>query len=70
MLKPPLPVGKTPGRPSDLSGRPTGVRVVVRRERPHPVAQLRFADADGVRLTAFATNTVDGQSPGAPDRDC
>ncbi|MEU4770310.1 IS1380 family transposase [Actinosynnema sp. NPDC023794] len=45
----------------DLSGWPKGMRVLVRRERPHPGAQLRFADADGLRLTAFATNTSRGQ---------
>ncbi|WNV83700.1 IS1380 family transposase [Umezawaea sp. Da 62-37] len=45
----------------DLSSWPTGMRVLVRKERPHPGAQLRFTDADGHRLTAFATNTVRGQ---------
>ena len=30
-------------------------------ERPHPGAQLRFTDADGLRVTAFATNTARGQ---------
>lgn len=34
------------------------MRLVVRKERPHPGAQLRFTDADGLRLTAFATNTT------------
>jgi hypothetical protein len=47
----------------DLSNRPAGMRVVVRKERPHPGAQLRFTDADGLRLTAFATSTTDGQRP-------
>lgn len=37
------------------------MRVIVRRERPHPGAQLRFEDVDGYRLTAFATNTPRGQ---------
>ena len=37
------------------------MRVIVRRERPHPGAQLRFDDVDGMRVTAFATNTVRGQ---------
>ena len=37
------------------------MRVIVRRERPHPGAQLRFEDVDGYRLTAFATNTTQGQ---------
>jgi hypothetical protein len=41
----------------DLSTWPTGMRLIVRRERPHPGAQLRFTDLDGHRLTCFATNT-------------
>src|SRR5207248_5948010 len=45
----------------DLSGWPPGMRVIVRKERPHPGAQLRFTDRDGLRLTAFATNTTRGQ---------
>lgn len=40
-----------------LTGWPTGIRLIVRKERPHPGAQLRFTDADGTRLTCFATNT-------------
>jgi hypothetical protein len=47
----------------DLSGWPPGMRVIVRRERPHPGAQLRFTDRNGLRLTAFATNTSRGQLP-------
>ena len=47
----------------DLSGWPAGMRVIVRKERPHPGAQLRFTDRDGQRLTAFATNTLGGQLP-------
>lgn len=47
----------------DLSGWPTGMRLVARKERPHPGAQLRFADVDGLRLTAFVTNTGRGQLP-------
>jgi hypothetical protein len=31
--------------------------VIVRRERPHPGAQLRFTDTDGHRFTAFITDT-------------
>ncbi len=46
-----------------LEGWPTGMRVIVRRERPHPGAQLRLDDPDGYRLTAFATNTPVGQLP-------
>ncbi len=45
----------------DLSGWPAGLRVLVRAERPHPGAQLRFTDLDGNRLTALATNTPRGQ---------
>ena len=47
----------------DLSGWPDGMRVIVRAERPHPGAQLRFTDVHGHRLTAFATNTKGGQLP-------
>ena len=47
----------------DLSGWPDGMRVIVRAERPHPGAQLRFTDVNGNRLTAFATNTNGGQLP-------
>jgi hypothetical protein len=45
----------------DLHGWPKGLRVIVRRERPHPGAQLRFTDIDGHRFTAFATSTRHGQ---------
>ncbi|RII06886.1 hypothetical protein DSC45_35060 [Streptomyces sp. YIM 130001] len=41
-----------------LKGRPQGMRLIVRKERPHPGAQLRLTDADGLRLTCFATNTT------------
>ena len=44
----------------DLTSWPTGMRVIVRKERPHPGAQLRFEDVDGMRITAFATNTRPG----------
>jgi hypothetical protein len=42
---------------------PPGMRVIVRKERHHPGAQLRFTDHDGLRLTALATNTRRGQLP-------
>jgi hypothetical protein len=45
----------------DLSSWPAGMRVIVRRERPHPGAQLRFTDIGGHRVTAFATDTQAGQ---------
>lgn len=46
---------------ADLGRWPAGMRLIVRAERPHPGAQLRFTDADGRRLTAFVTNTRRGQ---------
>jgi Transposase DDE domain group 1 len=45
----------------DLDSWPAGMRVIVRKERPHPGAQLRFTDIDGHRFTAFATDTSKGQ---------
>jgi hypothetical protein len=45
----------------DLSSWPKGMRVIVRKERPHPGAQLRLTDVDGHRLTCFATSTKGGQ---------
>jgi hypothetical protein len=47
----------------DLASWPAGMRVIVRKERPHPGAQLRFTDIDGHRLTCFATSTKRGQLP-------
>jgi hypothetical protein len=43
----------------DLSGWPTGSRVIVRRERAHPGAQLSFTDHDGHRFQAFLTDQPD-----------
>ncbi|NAZ80483.1 IS1380 family transposase [Kineococcus sp. R8] len=43
------------------SGWPPGMRVLVRRERPHPGAQLTFTDVDGWRFQTFATSTAVGQ---------
>ncbi|MFM9432938.1 IS1380 family transposase [Arthrobacter sp. MP_2.3] len=45
----------------DLSSWPAGLRVIVRKEIPHPGAQLRITDIDGMRYTAFATNQAGGQ---------
>ncbi len=47
----------------DLSGWPTGTRLIARRETPHSGPQLRLTDADGRRITIFATNTPPG-TPG------
>jgi Transposase DDE domain group 1 len=43
--------------PDTLVGWPEGMRVIARRERPHPGAQLRLTDHEGWRITCFATNT-------------
>jgi hypothetical protein len=52
-----------------LAKWPEGSRVIVRRERPHPGAQLRFTDADGHRFTAFITDTPSFGSPGYQHAD-
>jgi hypothetical protein len=49
--------------PPTLAGWPEGMRVIARRERPHPGAQLRLTDAEGWRITLFATNTRGGRIP-------
>jgi hypothetical protein len=48
---------------ADLSAWPEGTRLVLRKERPHPGAQLRITDVDGLRVTGFLTNTAGGQLP-------
>ena len=48
----------------NLASWPTGTRLILRKERPHPGAQLRFTDADGMRVTAFITDTPAGIVPG------
>ena len=45
----------------DTGDWPAGMRVIVRKERPHRGTQLRFTDIDGHRFTAFATGTRRGQ---------
>ncbi len=40
----------------ELSGWPAGSRVIVRRERAHPGAQLSFTDHDGHRFQAILTD--------------
>jgi hypothetical protein len=37
------------------------MRVIVRKERPHPGAQLLFTDIEGHRVTCFATDATTGQ---------
>ena len=48
----------------DLSKWPAGTRLILRKERPHPGAQLTFTDSDGHRITGFLTDTADGVIPG------
>lgn len=48
----------------DLSAWPEGSRLILRKERPHPGAQLRFTDVEGMRITAFLTDTGPGVVPG------
>jgi hypothetical protein len=50
----PEPTAATRPRPQAW---PEGMRVIARRERPHPGAQLRLTDHEGWRITCFATNT-------------
>jgi Transposase DDE domain group 1 len=48
----------------DLTAWPAGSRLILRKERPHPGAQLTFTDADGHRITALLTDTSQGVVPG------
>ena len=43
----------------DLSAWPEGSRLIVRRERPHPGAQLSFTDHDGYRFQAILTDQTE-----------
>jgi hypothetical protein len=43
----------------DLGSWPERSRVIVRRERPHPGAQLAFTDHDGYRFQAILTDQTD-----------
>lgn len=45
----------------DLSSWPEGSRLIVRRERPHPGAQLSFTDHDGYRFQAILTDQPDDE---------
>ena len=47
----------------DLSCWPEGSRLIVRRERPHPGAQLSFTDHDGYRFQAILTDQPDEDPP-------
>jgi hypothetical protein len=45
----------------DLSAWPERSRLIVRRERPHPGAQLSFTDHDGYRFQAILTDQDDAE---------
>lgn len=47
----------------DLSDYPDGMRVIARKERPHPGAQLTLTDVDGHRVVCFATNDTSSDLP-------
>lgn len=47
--------------PTGLRVWPAGMRVMARRERPHPGARMRITDRDGWRITVFATNVAGGR---------
>jgi hypothetical protein len=47
-----------------LARWPAGSRLILRKERPHPGAQLSFTDVDGMRVTALLTDTGPGMVPG------
>jgi hypothetical protein len=43
----------------DLSSWPVGTRAIIRREEPHPGAQMNIFDAEGWRYQCFITNSAD-----------
>jgi hypothetical protein len=45
----------------DLSSWPDGMRLIARKERPHPGARLRFTDPGGHRFTCLATDATTGR---------
>ncbi len=47
----------------DLTGWPAGMRVIVRAERPHPGAQLRFTDPTGTGSPRSSPTPAAGSSP-------
>ena len=46
-----------------LAGWPEGTRMLVRREQPHPGAQLRLTDEDGYRFQVLVTDLPDNDLP-------
>ncbi len=56
------------GRHPWLATLPAIVEQVAEQEHPHPGAQLTFTDLDGMRITAFLTDTPPGVLPWAARR--
>jgi hypothetical protein len=52
----------------ELGSWPQGCRLIVRRERPHPGAQLSFTDHDGHRFQAILTDQPDPDIAGLERR--
>jgi hypothetical protein len=44
----------------EMSSWPPGTRLILRKEPPDPGTQLRLTDSDGLRVTAFITDTGHG----------
>jgi hypothetical protein len=61
-----------PARETTTSCWPEGSRLILRKERPHPGAQLTLTDVDGRRSTVFLTGTgrdvIPGQAAGLEPR--
>jgi hypothetical protein len=47
----------------NLDGWPKGIQIIVRKERPHPGAQLRFTDIGGHRFTCSQPAPKAASSP-------
>ena len=65
-----VPAPGSPRSPacSTLTSWPSGMRVTVRKERPHPGAQLRLTDVEGHRLTDRVRHQRAADRPGQPAR--
>lgn len=52
----------------NLSSWPKSMRVIARKERPDPGAQLRFTDVDGYRITCLAISAKTGLEARCPSQ--
>ena len=54
-----------------LTGWPPGTRLILRKERPHPGAQLRITDADGLRSPGSSpTPSAAARTASSPTWNC